>query len=365
MISVRSVRPIYARLQSATCLGFLLGGLDALTVVKIPELLVRVRIVMAGASVGALGGALIGLGGVLLLRFLAAIRRLPRVSQLRCPSLTGVRTMSFVLAGVGALAVFALILKASERVMLESLRLIVIALGAAVSIAVALLGANWAESMLGCWSRKTDERHGPSIASRSLLFALGGVAPTLIVSVPLLVIYGPELGCLRLFLFMADFVVLNHWMFLFLKPRRHKKVWRFVSGKLLWGLIIIGQVFLRPGSVVSQRLAQAQALPDVLDLLQRLTDVDRDGYSGMFGGRDCAPFDSSRHPGAHDIPGNGIDENCDGRDATLGDSRLDVEPKFSGHISLNTQPLNVVWYIVQLVARRSPEDIWIRVRHQP
>lgn len=50
-------------------------------------------------------------------------------------------------------------------------------------------------------------------------------------------------------------------------------------------------------------------------LFARLTDVDGDGQSGLFGGADCAPFDAKRGPFAFDSPGNGLDEDCDGRDA--------------------------------------------------
>lgn len=53
----------------------------------------------------------------------------------------------------------------------------------------------------------------------------------------------------------------------------------------------------------------------VSGVLAQLTDVDRDGQSGLFGGADCAPFDGARGPLAFDMPGNRIDEDCDGRDA--------------------------------------------------
>jgi arylsulfatase A-like enzyme len=45
-----------------------------------------------------------------------------------------------------------------------------------------------------------------------------------------------------------------------------------------------------------------------------LFDWDGDGYTTLFGGNDCAPFDPTIHPGAVDIPYNGIDEDCSGED---------------------------------------------------
>lgn len=50
------------------------------------------------------------------------------------------------------------------------------------------------------------------------------------------------------------------------------------------------------------------------EVMQRLTDVDRDGYGLLARPRDQAPFDGSRHPYAFDVPGNGVDENGVGGD---------------------------------------------------
>jgi len=74
-------------------------------------------------------------------------------------------------------------------------------------------------------------------------------------------------------------------------------------------------------------VADADALPRIAQqgawsrygvaLLRRVTDFDRDGYSGWFAGGDCAPFDARVHPGAREVPRDGVDNNCVAGDGGL------------------------------------------------
>jgi arylsulfatase A-like enzyme len=52
-----------------------------------------------------------------------------------------------------------------------------------------------------------------------------------------------------------------------------------------------------------------------LKLVRNVGDPDVDGYSMFLGGGDCAPFNRKVNPGAPEIPGNGIDDNCRWGDA--------------------------------------------------
>lgn len=54
-----------------------------------------------------------------------------------------------------------------------------------------------------------------------------------------------------------------------------------------------------------------------LKVARKLTDRDGDGYSALFGGGDCDDRRPDVYPGAEDIPGDGVDQNCEGGDAPV------------------------------------------------
>ncbi|MDX2092398.1 MAG: sulfatase [Kofleriaceae bacterium] len=76
----------------------------------------------------------------------------------------------------------------------------------------------------------------------------------------------------------------------------------------------------------------------MLGVLRTVTDVDRDGFSSLFGGGDCAPLQASVNPGARELAGNGIDDNC-----VLGDARaFPPRPAVEPIRPTSPSPLNVV-----------------------
>jgi arylsulfatase A-like enzyme len=99
-----------------------------------------------------------------------------------------------------------------------------------------------------------------------------------------------------------------------------------LSAALLWPLRLAAIGCMAAGAVATfsltattgyaRRTAEHSSLVGgvAYAALRAFFDRDHDGYISILGDGDCAPRDAGRNPGAADIPGNKIDEDCDGFD---------------------------------------------------
>jgi len=79
-----------------------------------------------------------------------------------------------------------------------------------------------------------------------------------------------------------------------------------------WG--IDGYLWLAYGASESHRFVYSAVRSDS----RNLYDLDGDGYvSQSDGGRDCDDFSAEVRPGAEELPGDGLDNDCEGGDADL------------------------------------------------
>lgn len=84
-------------------------------------------------------------------------------------------------------------------------------------------------------------------------------------------------------------------------------------------LCFAGAVYLEASRTIGPALKSGGGLAaSLIGALEAWTDRDDDGFGSHFGGGDCDEGDPARNPGAQDLPGDGVDLDCDGADAPAG-----------------------------------------------
>ena len=142
--------------------------------------------------------------------------------------------------------------------------------------------------------------------------------------------------------FVVTFAVVDRW------GGVRSRVLRVLSGT--FGVLLAAWLSFLFGGAHASAVVAAHGVwsRPLIAGLQALTDFDRDGYSSLLGGGDCAPLDAAINPGAAEIPGDGVDNNCIGGDA----GKASVPHRPSWGASAHGSPRNLDVVVVTIEALR-------------
>ncbi|RMG93687.1 MAG: hypothetical protein D6705_18045 [Deltaproteobacteria bacterium] len=306
--------------------------------------------VLAGAWASLVPGLLAGLG-------IGAVYRLCRriVADGTCPDIRrgGAVAVAAVVSGapiVAALYVVATKLRSiHEDDLASAAGTFLTVLLVAVWVVAAWVGAG----LLVRWSARWRAGQGNGWLLRAVRLAMP--VGSLLVAIPVVVMefrFGDALSSLSspvVFVSYVSFFAVGRPLVGALSMRMGPRGHRLLVGAL-GGTTAAVLVSLLASGNLARRSGRAPLGSWTVAALRVATDVDRDGASPFLGDGDCAPFDADRGPSAIDVPNNGIDEDCDGQDRTVGTYAAEAKGRTSGAFPREkVAKYNVVWIIVDAV----------------
>ena len=267
-----------------------------------------------GEAVAGLALALVGIPALVVAGAVAHELSLPLLAR-RNPQLVVALILLNALAALGAAGVIALLLGRQLEVPLAALarRPALRALSAPPAAAVAaalLVGAALLALLIQQWETARQLPLRPAAAALGVLALAAAACP---VAGQLRRRLGGWAGGGRAVAQMAQMAQTSR------TARKSRMASTARTALLVAGLVALGLAMMLGFGASAATIKAATAYSGlggpIAAAVRRGFDRDRDGYSWALGGGDCDDGDARVHPGAAEVPGDGVDQNCVAGDA--------------------------------------------------